>query len=174
VIKFSNGRSGGLGDQLPAGTVRVYVKDARGAPQFIGEAPIPHTPMGSSIAIRTGAAFDVKVRPEVVKREKIASDEWERSARYRITGGRDGTETVQVDRNVVFYRTTMAYTLSNARPEPVVVDLVQAGLDRGFHDTRALDETVPGVQKSLDARLYHVTVPANGRVVVNATFETRY
>ena len=54
------------------------------------------------------------------------------------------------------------------------VDLIQAGLDRGFHDTRAFDETVPGERKSLDERLYHVTVPANGRVVVNATFETRY
>ncbi|HEY1603966.1 MAG TPA: DUF4139 domain-containing protein [Allosphingosinicella sp.] len=174
VLKFSNGSGGGLGDQLPAGTVRVYVKDARGAPQFIGESAIPHTPMGSSIAIRTGAAFDVKVRPEVVKRDKIESDEWERTARYRISGGRGGNETVQVDRNVTYYRTTMAYTLTNARPAPVTVDLVQAGLDRGFHDTRALDETVPGEQKSLDERLYHVTVPANGRVVVNATFETRY
>ncbi|HEX5182436.1 MAG TPA: DUF4139 domain-containing protein [Allosphingosinicella sp.] len=172
VVKFSNGRGGGLGDQLPAGTVRIYVKDARGAPQFVGEGPIPHTPMGSNIAIRTGAAFDVKVRPEVVKREKIDSDEWERTARYRISGS--GSETVQVDRNVTYYRTTMAYTLTNARPAPVVVDLVQAGLDRGFHDTRALDETVPGERKSLDERLYHVTVPANGRVVVNATFETRY
>lgn len=174
VVKFSNGRGGGLGDQLPAGTVRIYVKDARGAPQFIGEAPIPHTPMGSSIAIRTGSAFDVKVRPEVVKREKIESDEWERTARFRISGGRNGSETVQVDRNVTYYRTTMAYTLTNARPAPVTVDLIQAGLDRGFHDTRAFDETVPGERKSLDERLYHVTVPANGRVVVNATFETRY
>lgn len=174
VLKFSNARSGGLGDQLPAGTIRVYVKDARGAPQFIGESAIDHTPMGSDIAIPTGEAFDVKVKSEVVKRETIAGEEWERGARFRITDSRGDTHIVQVETNPTYYRTTMAYTLTNARPAPVVIDLVQAGLDRGFHDTRALDETVTGEQRSLDERIYHVTVPANGRVVVNATFETRY
>jgi hypothetical protein len=174
MLKFSNGRSGGLGDQLPAGTIRVYVKDARGAPQFIGESAIDHIPMGSDIAISTGDAFDVKVKAEVVKREKIAGEEWQRAARFRITSSRTGTETVEVDTNPTYYRTSMAYILTNARPAPVVVDLVQGGLDNGYHDTRAIDETVPGEQRSLDERVYHVTVPANGRTVVNATFETRY
>ena len=174
VLKFSNSRGGGLGDQLPAGTIRVYVKDARGAPQFIGESPLEHTPMGSDIAIPTGLAFDVKVKAEVLKREQIPSDEWERTARFRITSARAGTEIVEVERNPTYYRTTMAYTLTNARPAPVVIDLVQAGLDSGYFDTRALNESVPGEQRSLAERVYHVTVPANGRTVVNATFETRY
>jgi hypothetical protein len=174
VLKFSNSRGGGLGDQLPAGTIRVYVKDARGAPQFIGESGLEHTPMGSDIAIPTGLAFDVKVKAEVVKREEIASDEWQRTARFRITSSRAGTEIVEVEHNPTYYRTTMAYTLTNARPAPVVVELVQSGLDSGYFDTRALDESVPGEQRSLAERVYHVTVPANGRTVVNATFETRY
>ena len=54
VLKFSTSRQGGLGDQLPAGTIRVYMRDARGDPQFIGENRIDHTPMGSSMALRTG------------------------------------------------------------------------------------------------------------------------
>ena len=37
VLKFSTSKQGGLGDQLPAGTIRVYMRDARGDPQFIGE-----------------------------------------------------------------------------------------------------------------------------------------
>jgi hypothetical protein len=173
VLKFSNSRGGGLGDQLPAGTIRVYVKDARGTPQFIGENAIEHTPMGSDIAVPTGLAFDVKAKAEVVKREEISSDEWERTARFRITSNR-GTEIVEVEREPKYYRTTMAYTLTNARPSPVTVDVTQDGLDSGFHDTRVVSESVKGEQKSLDERVYHVTVPANGRVVVNATFETRY
>ena len=56
-------RQGGLGDQLPAGTIRVYMRDARGDPQFIGENRIDHTPMGSAMSLRTGDAFDVKVLP---------------------------------------------------------------------------------------------------------------
>jgi hypothetical protein len=68
----------------------------------------------------------------------------------------------------------MVYTLTNARPSPVTVDLVQAGLDTWYHDTRAVSETVPGTQRSLDERLYHVNVPANGETVVTAVFDTRY
>jgi hypothetical protein len=57
----------------------------------------------------------------------------------------------------------------------VVVDLVQAGIDRSaWHDTRLVSETVPGVQRSNDERLYHVTVPANGKTVVTSVFDTRY
>ncbi len=33
VLRFSTSRQGGLGDQLPAGTIRVYMRDARGDPQ---------------------------------------------------------------------------------------------------------------------------------------------
>jgi len=151
------------------------MRDARGQPQFIGESNIPHTPMGSELAIRTGDAFDVKVKSTVAKRERIASDEWERTARYRINDSRDGTRVVTVETNPTYMRTTMAYTLTNARPAPVTVDLVQAGLDRSwYHDTRVASETVPGTQRSLDERLYHVTVPANGETVVTAVFDTRY
>jgi len=151
------------------------MRDARGQPQFIGESNIPHTPMGSDLAIRTGDAFDVKVKSTVAKRERITSDEWERTARYRINDSRDGTRIVTVETNPTYMRTTMAYTLTNARPAPVTVDLVQAGLDRSwYHDTRVASETVPGTQRSLDERLYHVTVPANGETVVTAVFDTRY
>ena len=174
VLKFSNSSRGGLGDQLPAGTVRVYLRDAKGQPQFIGESNVPHTPMGSELAIRTGEAFDVKVKSAVVKRERILAAEFERTARYRITSSRTGTETITVEQSPTYYRTTMAYTLTTARPAPVTVDLVQAGLDNYWHDTRAVSETVPGTQRSLDERLYHVTVPGNGETVVTSVFETRY
>ena len=174
VLNFTNSRAGGLGTQLPAGTVRVYIRDSQGAPQFIGESGIGHTPMGSEIAIRTGEAFDVKVKSAVTKREKITKDEWERTARYRITDSRDGTRIVEVETNPVFNRTTMTYTLTNARPTPAVVQLVQTGLDNGWHDTRIVEESLRGEQISLNDRLYRVTVPGNGETVVTATFDTRY
>src|SRR3546814_9865784 len=46
VLRFTTSRAGGLGDQLPAGTIRVYMRDARGDPQFIGENRIDHTQIG--------------------------------------------------------------------------------------------------------------------------------
>ena len=175
VLKFSNSSRGGLGDQLPAGIVRVYMRDARGAPQFIGESQVGHTPMGSDLSIRTGAAFDVKVATAVTKRERISKDEWERSFRYRIRVPGQPDAIVTVENDVSYWRTTMTYRLTNARPAPVTVDLVQMGLDRGgWHDTRVVSETVTGTQRSLDERLYRIPVPANGEAVVTAVFDTRY
>lgn len=144
VLRFSSSREQGLGDALPAGTVRVYQRDARGNPQFVGESPIGHTPMGSELGLVTGQAFDVKVHPVVERRERVSSGRW---------------------------RTTMRYTLTNARPEPVTVDLLQSGL---WGDTRIAAETMPSQRRSADDALWRVPVPANGEASVTATFDTRF
>ncbi|HEY0132195.1 MAG TPA: DUF4139 domain-containing protein [Allosphingosinicella sp.] len=144
VLQFSSSRNQGLGDALPAGTVRVYMKDSRGNAQFIGENQIGHTPMGSDVAITTGQAFDVKVQPVVEKRERLSSGRW---------------------------RTTMRYTLTNARPQPATVDVIQAGL---WGDVRIADESLKSIRRSADEAMWRVTVPANGEATVTATFDTRY
>ncbi|HYI39649.1 MAG TPA: DUF4139 domain-containing protein [Allosphingosinicella sp.] len=172
ILKFSSARAGGLGDALPAGIVRVYMRDARGQAQFVGESPIPHTAMGSSLGLKTGAAFDVKVRPFVDKREKITPDEWQSTARYRIVeDGRVRTAEVQAQKE--YWRSTLRYVLTNARPEPVVVDLIQGGLNPSWRDTRLISESLPGRQLGADERLWQVNVPANGEAVVTAVIDTR-
>lgn len=147
VLRFSSAKESGLGDALPAGTVRIYMRDARGAPQFIGENGIGHTPMGSRLAIKTGEAFDVKVKAVVQTRERVNSAKW---------------------------RTTMVYTLTNARPEAAMVELSQGGLDSWWKDTRILDESQPSERIDADEALWRVSVPANGEATLTATFETRY
>ena len=145
VLRFSSSRDQGLGDALPAGTVRVYQRDARGNPQFVGEHQIGHTPMGSSISLATGESFDVKVKPVVVERTRVnTSPRW---------------------------RTRVLYEVSNASPAAVVVDVVQDGL---WGDTRILDETLKSERLSADSVRWRVPVPANGRAVVSATFDTRF
>ena len=144
VLKFSTSKQGGLGDQLPAGTIRVYMRDARGDPQFIGENSIDHTPMGSSMALRTGDAFDVKVRPTVEQRTKKGASRWE---------------------------TRMRYTVTNARPQPVTVDLAQLGL---WGDTRVTAQSLEGRRVSADRMEWSVPVPANGSVDLSVTFDSRY
>jgi hypothetical protein len=147
VLKFSTSRDQGLGDALPAGIVRVYMKDARGNAQFVGESAIGHTPMGSELGLKTGDAFDVKVQPVVEKRERVGDSRW---------------------------RTTMRYTLSNARPEPVTVDLFQGGLDHWWDDTRIIEESRKSERLSSNQVVWRVPVPANGSATVTATFDTRY
>jgi len=173
VLNLSTARGSGVGDALPAGTVRVYMRDARGQPQFIGEKGIDHTPMGSTLSLRTGEAFDVKVQPTVEAREKITRAEWDRTARYRVTV-HGKTEDVTAERYREYWRTSMAYKITNARPSPVKVEVVQAGLDNWWSDTRVPSETVKGTQRSLDERTWTIDVPANGETTLTVQFDTRY
>jgi hypothetical protein len=147
ILKFSTSRDQGLGDALPAGTVRVYMRDARRNAQFIGESNIGHTPMGSELGLKTGEAFDVKVQPVVEKRERLSDTRW---------------------------RSTMRYTLTNARSEPVTVDLIQSGLDFYRDDTRIVSESLKSERRSSNEALWRVPVPANGTATVAVTFDTRY
>ncbi len=176
AISFNSSREGGLGDALPAGTVRFYQRDGQGNPQFIGENGIGHTPMGSTLSLRTGDAFDVYMQAEVESRQRITAAEYERSARYRVIENGEVVREVEVDRAVDYHRTTMRYTFTNAKPEPVEVELTQSGLDRGWwgRDFRVIAEDVAGEQVNFDTRLYRVSVPANGERVVRVTYETRY
>jgi hypothetical protein len=175
-IAFSSSREGGLGDALPAGTVRFYQRDRAGNPQFIGESGIGHTPMGSELTLSTGDAFDIYVQAEVEKRDTITGAEWERSARYRVIEDGQVVRTIEQERPKTFYRTTMRYTLTNAQSHPVEVELVQSGLDRGWwgNDYRITSEDLPGQQLNADRRKYVIAVPANGKREVRVTYETRY
>lgn len=175
-VAFSSSREQGLGDALPAGIVRFYQRDAKGTPQFVGESGIGHTPMGSLLTLRTGDAFDVLVQAEVVSRDKITAAEYERSARYRVIENGQVVREVEVDRALNYYRTTMRYSFTNAKPTPVEVVLTQSGLDHGWwsRDFRVVSEDVPGNQINADRREWTVSVPANGKRTVTVVFETRY
>ncbi|MCB2075984.1 MAG: DUF4139 domain-containing protein [Novosphingobium sp.] len=175
-LAFSSSREGGLGDALPAGTVRFYQRDRKGTPQFIGESTIPHTPMGSELNLRTGDAFDIFVQAEVEKRDVITSNEWEAYRRYQVIRDGKTAETAEVQRAVRYYRTTMRYTFTNAKSRPVEAELIQAGLDHGWwsNDYRVVSEDLAGEQLDADRRKYKVSVPANGERVVRVTYATRW
>ncbi|MET3724416.1 DUF4139 domain-containing protein [Sphingomonas trueperi] len=144
VLKFSTSKNGGLGDQLPSGTIRVYMRDRKGEPQFIGESRVDAAPMGSAMSIRTGEAFDVKGAAVVVERKKLSARRW---------------------------KTTMRYDFTNARAEPITVDLAQTGL---WGDVRVTDQTLAGERVSADRIEWKVPVPANGKASVTMVFDSRY
>ena len=144
VLKFSTSRGGGLGDQLPSGTMRVYMRDKRGDPQFIGESRMEATPMGSAMSIRTGEAFDVKVKTVVEERTRISGNRW---------------------------KTRMRYELTNARNNPITVDLGQNGL---WGDVRVTEQSQVGKRISADRMEWSVPVSANGTTTLLVTFDSRY
>jgi hypothetical protein len=144
VYSFSTSAHAGLGDQLPAGVLRFYMRDKRGDPQFIGESRIDHTPMGSTLSLATGDAFDVKVRAVVDKRTRLSTFDWQSDMRYE---------------------------LSNALPRPVTVKLLQEGL---WGDSRITAESQKSTRRSAETAEWAVTVPANGKASLTVTFETRF
>ena len=144
TYQFSSSAKGGLGDQLPAGVVRFYLRDKRGQPQFIGEKAIPHTPMGSRLSINTGDAFDVKVQPVMESRTRVSGSRW---------------------------KTAMRYIVTNALTRPVKVRVVQNGL---WGDTRLVDPSQPEEWKDATRATWLVEVPANSSTNLTVTFDTRY
>lgn len=59
TLEFKNAQASGLGQPLPAGTVRVYKQDKDGSQEFVGEDRIDHTPQDEKVRLALGKAFDV-------------------------------------------------------------------------------------------------------------------
>jgi hypothetical protein len=78
--------------------VRVYGQDEAGAPQFLGESALDHTPEGNDVRIVVGRDFDITA---------------EREQKSFIRGGE----------RVVF--TTWQVTLKNAKSKPALVKVVE-------------------------------------------------
>ncbi|HET7811588.1 MAG TPA: DUF4139 domain-containing protein [Steroidobacteraceae bacterium] len=138
-VRFSNSKAAGLGDALPSGVVRVYSRDARGQPQFIGEDHIGHTSAGSELALKIGDAFDVTVQPTLDKTTAISK----RSNEYE-----------------------MSYLLRNARAQPVTVTLRQDGL---WRQNSIQKESIKGRRTDADSFAWDIPVPANGEATLTFT-----
>jgi hypothetical protein len=143
-VRFSNSQAGGLGDQLPSGVVRVYARDARSQPQFVGEDRIGHTSAGSDLALKIGDAFDVTTQPTL---------------RETRSAGRRETDF------------TMSYLVRNARTEPVTVTIRQDNLWR-FNEVRS--ESHRGRRTDADSFAWDVPVPANGETELVFTIRQRW
>jgi hypothetical protein len=142
VVRFSNSSRGGLGAQLPAGMVRVYVRDTDGKPRFVGENRIGHIPQGSEISVKTGDAFDVTVQPTLVKQDRAGL--WR--SRY-----------------------SMEYVVRNARSESVTLDIRQGGL---WREGKVLQESIKSTRPDAYTLQWSVPVAANGETRLTFTVET--
>jgi len=140
-IKFSNSRASGLGEALPAGTVRVYTKDKAGKAQFIGEEAIGNIAGGSDMSLKIGEAFDITVKPTLVKSTNVSS---------KITDFK------------------MKFDLKNASKKAVDVNLYQ-GLAGYWYDYDFTAESQRGEMKNDGQRMWTVRVPAEGSKTLTYT-----
>ncbi len=144
LLEFGAVSAAKAASPMPAGTVRVYMRDQAGDPKFIGENGIGHTPAGSILSIKTGDAFDVTLQPTVVSTERLDS------------GGA---------------RWSMKYVLRNARPEPVEVNVRQGGL---WYNGRVVKESLPSKRLDHRTLDWTVPVAANGETELTFTIDTGY
>ena len=143
-MRFSNSKTGGMGEQLPSGVVRIYMRDAHGQPQFVGEDHIGHTSAGSELALKIGDAFDVTVQPTLTQTRSISK----RKSEY-----------------------DMSYLVRNARATPVVVTLRQDGL---WRENSVLKESIAGRRTDFNSFAWDVPVPANGESTLTFTLATSW
>jgi hypothetical protein len=94
-IEFEN-KGGQLGKPLPAGIVRVYAKDSKGAAQFVGEDRIEHTAKNEKLKLRLGEAFDITAERKQTNYKRIADNVTESSWRIELRNAKDEAVTVRV------------------------------------------------------------------------------
>lgn len=135
-VSFTNSRANGLGEPLPAGTVRLYGQDRAGSSQFIGEARLNHVAEGGAADLTLGQAFDVTVQPRLLKRQVLTQGE--------------GPSLVEW---------SMSYEVRNAKDQPVVVDLRQSGLSGEWE---VLEASQKPERLSAETARWQVKVPAKG------------
>ena len=94
-LEFEN-KGGQLGKPLPAGIVRVYAKDSKGAAQFVGEDRIAHTAKNEKLKLRLGEAFDITAERRQTNYRKIADNVSESSWRIELRNAKDEGVTVKL------------------------------------------------------------------------------
>ncbi len=94
-ISFDN-KGAQLGKPLPAGVVRVYAKDSKGAAQFVGEDQITHTAKNETIRLKLGEAFDITAERKQTSYRKLADNLIETAYRIEVRNAKDEAVTVRV------------------------------------------------------------------------------
>lgn len=93
-IEFEN--KGAIGRPLPAGVVRVYARDAKGAAQFVGEDRIAHTAKNEKLQLRLGEAYDITAERKQTSYKRLADNLAESAWRIELRNAKDEAVTVKV------------------------------------------------------------------------------
>ena len=96
LMSFENRESSGLGLPLPKGVVRVYLRDAAGRPQFVGEDRIDHTPKDERVELLLGNAFDIVAERRQTEFDKISNRVTESAFEIVLRNHKDEAIEVEV------------------------------------------------------------------------------
>ncbi|MGX1746427.1 MULTISPECIES: DUF4139 domain-containing protein [unclassified Brevundimonas] len=146
VMKLRNEEGAGLGVALPGGSVAVMQPDGAGGVLLAGQDRFEDKGVGLPVRLTFGESPDVRVQTRLVKSG--------RSTRGAVTTERTEVET----------------TVTNARSEPVTVELVaDAAMQRGF---RIRSQSVRSRVDDTGYPVWTLSVPANGATTLKAVWTT--
>ena len=146
VLKLKNEESAGLGVALPGGSVAVMQPDGAGGVLLAGQDRFVDKGVGLPVRLNFGQSPDVQVQTRLVKSS--------RSTRGAVTTDRSEVET----------------TVTNARSEPVTVELVaDEAMSRGF---RIRSQSLRSRIDDTGYPVWTLTVPANGAATLKAAWTT--
>jgi len=95
ILVFEN-KGASLSKPLPAGVVRVYAHDGKGAAQFVGEDRIDHTAKDETVHLNIGQAFDVTAERSQTDFRRVAKNIVESSWRVALRNAKEEAVTVSV------------------------------------------------------------------------------
>ena len=99
-LEVVNTKETGLGVPLPGGRVRCYEGDPAGAPQFIGETSIRHTPEGEKLTLDVGRAFDLAAERRELFNRRIGDREREYAIEVKLRNRKKTEVTILVQESV--------------------------------------------------------------------------
>ncbi|MDR3438677.1 hypothetical protein [Telmatospirillum sp.] len=141
VLRFDAKDAAGALWRLPRGALRAFIRDAKGAAQFVGEAQIGDIAAGGKVQAIVSRAFDIEVTPRLVSDQKVGDSKFRRAVEYKV---------------------------ANASDTEVTVEIEQGGLGPDAHVD---EESVAGVVLDAYRRQWAVKVPAHGETLLTAVFE---
>lgn len=146
ILKLKNEEAAGLGVALPGGSVAVMQPDGAGGVLLAGQDRFVDKGVGLPVRLTFGQSPDVQVQTRLVKSTS--------STRGAVTTDRSEVET----------------TVTNARSEPVTVELVaDAAMSRGF---RIRSQSIRSRIDDTGYPVWTLTVPANGATTLKAAWTT--
>jgi hypothetical protein len=96
MLRFKNSKENGLGNPIPAGVLRVYKEDRAGAPQFLGENRVGHTPRDEQLEFAVGRAFDIVGEHEQMDWKRLGDRVVEASYRVLLRNHKEEAIRVRV------------------------------------------------------------------------------
>ncbi|WP_427791861.1 DUF4139 domain-containing protein [Brevundimonas diminuta] len=146
IMKLRNEESAGLGVALPGGSVAVMQPDGAGGVLLAGQDRFEDKGVGLPVRLTFGESPDVRVQTRLVKSGS--------STRGAVTTERTEIEAI----------------VTNARSEPVTVELVAAAaMQRGF---RIRNQSVRSRVDDTGYPVWTLIVPANGAATLKAAWTT--